>query len=92
VILLAVVISTLGLIAILSKPNFMGLLVGFHLLGLGVSSSMVLHSGASTDADFFGFVAILLNGLQILGGFALGLRLFYLRKRTGLNDLRELRH
>lgn len=48
-------------------------------------------SGSHVNSHVFG-IFISLSGLgQLVAGFALAVRLFYLKKRTGMEELRSLK-
>jgi NADH:ubiquinone oxidoreductase subunit K len=92
--IVAGLIGGLGLICILSKRTILGLLIGMQLLVLG-SSLMFVMGGLQSDQPIQGHVFglfITLGSMAQLGvGFSLALRLFYLRKRISLDELRTLK-
>jgi NADH:ubiquinone oxidoreductase subunit K len=93
-IVVAGIIGGLGLVCILSKKTVLGLLIGMQLLILG-STLMFVVGGVGFDRAIQGHIFglfITLGGITQLGiGYSLALRLFYLKKKISLDELRALR-
>jgi NADH:ubiquinone oxidoreductase subunit K len=92
--LLSGALGAIGLIGLIYKKTMLGLIVGIQIMILGAGALFVLsgsQSGMQTDGHSFA-VFIVLGGLvQIVGGFALATRVFYLKNRTDVSDLRNLK-
>lgn len=90
-------IGAFGLACVISRRTFLGVLVGIQILVLGATMMFVLAglvsggSGARVQGHLFG-VFIALGGVaQLVGGFAIAIRLFYLKNRTEMDQLRALK-
>ena len=92
--ILAGIIGAFGLICMVSRRTLLGLLIGIHLLILGSSMMFVLaglNTGLAVEGHLFGLF-ILLGGIaQVVVGYALAIRLFFIKKRISLDDLRMLK-
>lgn len=87
-------IGALGLVCIIYKRTLLGLLVGIHMLGLGSSVLFVfvgLLNGLNAKCYVFALFIILGGLAQLVVGYALGMRLFLIKKNTSLDDLQGLR-
>lgn len=93
--LVAAVLGALGLVSLLIRRTLLGVLIGIQLLVLGSTTIFVL-AGASTGSLIHGHVFglfITISGIaQIVVGYAFAVRLFYLRKRVSMEELRSLKH
>lgn len=93
-ILISGLIGGLGLVCMFCKKTVLGLLIGMQLLILG-SSLIFVAGGASPGQTIQGHIFglfITLVGITQLGiGYSLALRLFFLRKRISLDELRALK-
>lgn len=91
---IAGLIGGLGLISMISKRTILGLLIGIQLLILG-STMMFVTIGAASDQPMQGYIFgifITLGGMaQLAVGYALAVRLFFLKKRISLQELRTLK-
>ena len=88
-------ISGLGLIGLLSKRTFLGVLISFYLLILGAISLFVVcgvTSASATKGHVFGFFVLIAGATQLVVGFAMLIRLFYQRRIIEMENLRTLRH
>lgn len=87
-------IGGLGLVCMISRKTILGLLIGVQLLVLGSTMIFVL-AGISSDARIQGHVFglfITLGGVaQLVTGYALAIRLFFLKKRISLDELQALK-
>ena len=92
--LIAGIIGGLGLACLISRQTMLGLLVGMQLLVLGATMIFVvagISSGVRTEGHLFGFFVLLSGIAQLVGGYAIAIRLFYLKKRVRVDDLRSLK-
>ena len=94
-------IGALGLICVISRRTLLGLFIGLQLLILGATMMFVLagiFAGGPADGigRAHGHVAgvfIALGGVaQLVAGYGLAVRLFYLKNRIEMNDLKSLKH
>lgn len=92
-ILFSAVLGGMGMFCALYRRTLLGVLIGLQLMVLGATSIFVVSgftAGAHVNGHVFGLF-ILLGGVgQLVAGFALSVRLFYERKRAGMDDLRNL--
>ncbi len=88
------ILGGLGLACLLLRRNLLGVYVGFQLVYLGGSVYVVSMARLTdqVDMDVFGLFAILAALLQLSVGFAVAIRVFYLKKATQLDQLRGLKH
>lgn len=88
------VIGGLGLACLIWRRTILGIMVGIQLLILGSTLVFVL-AGISAGVRLEGHVVALfvtLGGVaQLVAGFALAVRLFYLRNKTEMSELRSLK-
>lgn len=93
--IVAALMGGLGLACMLFKRTLLGFLVGVQLLILGATMMFVLAGGSSGNAlkgHIFGLFITFANVTQLMVGFALAARLFYLKKKAGIDEVRSLRH
>lgn len=90
----AAALGGLGLASLLMKRTLMGMLVGVQLLVLSSTTAFVL-GGVSSGEFLKGYVFalfIVIGGVaQLVVGWALAVRLFYLRGNDSMQALRKLR-
>ncbi|MBC7691264.1 MAG: NADH-quinone oxidoreductase subunit K [Methylotenera sp.] len=94
-VLISALLGGTGIICLLYRKSFLGFLIGTQLLVLGASSMIVSIGVSSKVIDqgyLFGFFIVLGSVAQLIIGFALAVRLFYLKNRTGMDELRSLKH
>jgi NADH:ubiquinone oxidoreductase subunit K len=91
---LPAILGGVGLFSLLYKKTILGLLVGIQLLTLGATSLLVFagaSSGSFLEGHLFAFFIALSGVGQIAAGYALATRMFYLKGKTSLDELRSLK-
>jgi NADH:ubiquinone oxidoreductase subunit K len=91
----AAALGGLGLVCMLVRRTVLGMLVGLQLLILGGTSVFVMAGAAAgdpVDGHVFGLFVTIGGVAQLVVGYALAVRLFYLKKKAGMDELRSLRH
>ena len=92
--LVAGLMGGLGLICMISRKSLVGMLIGVQILLMGAALIFVL-SGLDSAAKVQGHVAglvIVLGGVaQVVGGFALAIRMFFLKDGISMDELRSLK-
>jgi len=87
-------VGGMGLVCMISRRTLLGMLIGIQLLVLGSTMTFVLagiSSGARVEGHLAGLL-ITLGGLaQLAGGCALSVRMFYLKNRVDMDELRSLK-
>lgn len=90
----AALIGGLGLICIISRKTLLGLLIGVQILVLGSTMMFVLagiSSGLRIQGYIFGLFITLGGVVQLVAGYALAIRLFFLKKRISMEELQALK-
>lgn len=88
------VIGGTGLACIISRSTFLGFMIGVQLLILGGTMIFVLagiSSGSRVEGHIVGLFIVFGGVAQLTAGMALAIRLFHLKKRARMGDLRELK-
>lgn len=88
------VIGALGLVSILSRKTLLGVLIGIQILMLGASMMFVLagiSSGVRIEGHAVGFFVIIGGVAQLVAGYTLAIRMFYLKNKTEMQELRSLK-
>lgn len=90
---LAGLIGGLGLVCMISRKTLLGLLIGVQLFVLGSTMMFVLAglSSKSTEGHIFGLFITLGGIAQLVAGYALAIRLFFLKKRISMNEIQALK-
>jgi NADH:ubiquinone oxidoreductase subunit K len=91
---LSAALGGVGLFTLLYKKTLLGLLVGMQLLTLGATSLLVFagaSSGEILEGHLFAFFIVIAGVAQIVAGCALATRMFYLKSKTSLDELRTLK-
>jgi NADH:ubiquinone oxidoreductase subunit K len=88
------IVGGMGLICMVTRRTLLGMLVGMQLLVLGSTMTFVL-AGVSSGVRIEGHLAgllITLGGLaQLAGGCALSVRMFLLKNKVDMDELRSLK-
>lgn len=87
-------IGALGLVCMVSRKTLLGLLIGVQLLIMGSTMMFVcagISAGLETQGHIFGLFITLGGVAQIVVGYALAIRLFFIRKQTSIDDIRILK-
>ncbi len=93
-IIISAALGGLGLFCALYRRTLLGVLIGLQLLILGATTIFVqsgFASGAHVDSHVFGLFIALGGVGQLVAGFAISVRLFYLKKRVAMDELRSLK-
>jgi NADH:ubiquinone oxidoreductase subunit K len=87
-------LGAIGLIGLIYKKSVLGLIVSLQLMSLGAAVLFVLsgvEAGAPLEGHSFSILIVFSGVLQTVGGYALAARMFYLRKKASVTELRELK-
>ena len=88
------IVGGLGLACVISRNSLLGLLIGIQILVLGSTMMFVLagiSSGLRTQGYIFGLFITLGGIVQLAVGYALAIRLFFLKKRISMEELQALK-
>lgn len=91
---IAGMMGCLGLVCIIWRKTLLGVLIGGQILILGATLMFVLagiSSGARIEGHLFGLFIALGGVAQLVAGYALAVRLFYLKNKNEMEHLRSLR-
>jgi NADH:ubiquinone oxidoreductase subunit K len=91
---IAGILGALGLVSLLSRKSFLGMLVGIQLLVLGAASAFVIagiQSHNLVDGPIFAFVIVLSGATQLAGGYALLMRFYYLKASVEMKEMESLK-
>ncbi len=89
------ILGGLGLLCLLYRRTLLGAMIGIQLMGLGATLAFVLCGalgGAQVQGHVFGLFVTLIGVAQLVAGYALAVRLFYLKQKAGMDEIRSLRH
>ena len=92
--LVAAVVGGMGLVCLLSRRTLLGVLIGVQLIVIGATMMFVIagiESGARLHGHIAGLLITLGGVAQIVGGYALAIRMFYLKNRITMDELRSLK-
>lgn len=92
--LVAGLIGGLGLVCMISRRTLLGLLMGIQLLVLGSTMMFVLAgiaAGLPIEGHIFGLFIILGGVAQLVVGYALAIRFFFLKKKISMDELQALK-
>ncbi len=93
--LVAAALGGMGLFCMLFRKTLLGFLIGLQLMVLGATTVFVLAgalSGMANRGHIFGLFIVLGGVAQLVAGYALAVRLFCLKKRVEMDELRSLKH
>ncbi len=92
--LVAGLIGGLGLVCMISRKSLLGLLIGVQLLILGSTMMFVIagiFSGLRIQGHIFGLFITLGGIAQLVVGYSLAIRLFFLKKGISMNKVQALK-
>jgi NADH:ubiquinone oxidoreductase subunit K len=87
-------VGGLGLACMIFRKTLLGILIGVQLLILGSTLMFVLAgitSGLAIKGHIFGLFITLAGLAQLVVGYALAIRLFFLKKSISMDELRTLK-
>jgi len=90
-----VLLTVIGIICLICRKTMLGVLIGAHLVTLGCTLQFVLAGasvGETVDSIIFGLFIVLIGISQLVVGYSLSMRLFYISGDNGLSKIRNLRH
>lgn len=93
-ILFAVAVGALGVLCLAWRQTLLGVLIGLQLLSLGGGLFLVLSgviAGVREDGQVAGLLIAIASLGQLVAGLAVATRLFYLKGRSEMKDLRALK-
>jgi NADH:ubiquinone oxidoreductase subunit K len=88
------IVGAMGLICMIHRRTFLGMIIGVQLLILGGTMMFVLsgiQSGARIQGHVVGLFVVFGGVAQLVAGYALAIRLFYLKSRIQMDELRSLK-
>jgi NADH:ubiquinone oxidoreductase subunit K len=92
--IVAGLIGGAGLVCMMSRRTLLGLLIGIQLLVLGSTMMFVLagiSSGLPNQGHIFGLFITLGGIAQLVVGYSLTIRLFFLKKKISMDELQALK-
>lgn len=95
ILLTSAILGGLGLLCLLYRRTLLGVMIGVQLLSLGATLAFVLGgalNGAQVQGHIFGLFVTLIGVAQLVAGYALAIRLFYLKQNAGMDEVRSMRH
>ncbi len=87
-------LGALGIVCIASRRSLLGVMIGVQVLLLGATLMMVVSgilSGEGVHGHVYGFLVLIGGVAQLVGGYALSVRLYYLKNKNTLDQLKALR-
>lgn len=94
-ILIAVLVGGLGIAGMIYKRTFLGVLIGVQLFFLGATLALVRVGWlvrAPLQGQLFGVFIVIGALAQLVTGFALVVRFFYLRKSVDFSEMKLLKN
>lgn len=86
--------GALGIWMVLNRRSIFGVVLATQLLGTGAALAFVssgLLTGKLAESSVYTLLVALIGIAQMVAGYALSVRLFYLKRRTSLDELRSLK-
>ncbi|HTL13287.1 MAG TPA: NADH-quinone oxidoreductase subunit K [Bdellovibrionota bacterium] len=87
-------VGFLGLLNLLVRRSLLGAIIGVNLMMMGAASAFVVSgvvTGRAVDGHIYAIFVIASGAAQLVVGYTLAVRLFYLRRDVGLSGLRSMR-
>ena len=91
---LAGIIGGMGIACMIVRKILLGVLIGIQLLILGSTMMFVLAgllAGFPMKGHIFGLFITLAGMAQLVAGYALAIRMFFLKKSISMDELRALK-
>ena len=91
---LAGIIGGMGIACMIVRKTLLGVLIGIQLLILGSTMMFViagLLAGLPMKGHIFGLFITLAGMAQLVAGYALAIRMFFLKKSISMDELRALK-
>ena len=92
--MIAGLIGGFGLISMIIRKSLLGLFIGIHLLIVGSTMMLTLAgfaSGMLLQSYIFSLFVTLSGVAQLVVGFTLAIRLFFLKQSVSLEELQTLK-
>lgn len=92
--LIPMALGMVGLICLLFKRTLLGMIIGIQLLNFGAASAFIVaavKSSTQATGHIFGFFIVLSGIVQLILLYSAAIRLFYLKKQIGVENIRSLR-
>lgn len=92
--LIAGLIGGVGIMTLISRKTILGVLIGTQILILGATLTFVwagISSGAQLSGHIFALLIVMGGVGQLGAGYALAIRMFYLKNTTHLEEIRSLK-
>ncbi len=91
---IAAAVGGIGLTCLVVRRTLLGVLIGAQLIILGATLMFVLTgigTGHAAQGQVYALFTTMGGVAQLVAGTALAIRLFYLKRRTSLDDLKGLK-
>jgi NADH:ubiquinone oxidoreductase subunit K len=92
--MISAALGAIGLIGLIYKKTMLGLIVSIQVMVLGAAILFVLsggEAGVAAEGHSFGVFIVICGLAQVVGGYALATRMFYLKNDATLSELRSLK-
>ena len=92
--IIAGALGAVGLISIISRKTFLGVLVGIQLLILGAASAFIMagiQSHNAVDGPLFAFFIVLSGVAQLVAGYSLLMRFYSLKSSAEMKEMESLK-
>ncbi|MCC7442221.1 MAG: NADH-quinone oxidoreductase subunit K [Bdellovibrionales bacterium] len=87
------VIGFLGFVNVVARRSLLGVIIGVNLMMMGAACAFVLSgvvTGRALEGHVYAIFVIASGAAQMVVGYTLAVRLFYLRRDIGLRGLRSM--